>query len=105
MSDASILTEPWVSAAVHGAGAAAAFAAALTLSSAAHMNRGAKANRALILIAIGTILFGLGEGNRALTAAGMPLLPEWDGIKALAGVLLVLFGAAYWRALLKDALR
>lgn len=99
------LQQPGVTAAIHFINAALAFASAIGISSAVSMNRGARMNVAWVLTAIGLILIGTSQASVALEAIGLPLLPDWDGIKAGLGLLLILIGVLYGRRLLKRALK
>lgn len=99
------LQQPVAAAAIHFVNAALAFASAIGISSAVSMNRGARMNVAWVLIAAGLILIGISQASVALEAMGLPLLPDWDGIKAGLGLLLVLIGALHGRSLLKKALK
>lgn len=101
----TFLEQPSFLMALHAVNACVAFAAAIGISSAISMNRGAKVNLAGVMVAVGIILIGLAEANLAFKAMGLPLMPGWDGIKTGAGLLLTLAGVLYGRRLLKKAVR
>ena len=90
--------------AMHAIACMSAFIAALVLSSAMRLNKGARSNVAWGLIALGLILIGLSEGGRLAAHLGYNFVEEWDHLLMVIGMPLVLLGAILYRRLLKKAL-
>ena len=76
-------------------------ASALVISAVVLLNRGAKANLAWGLFAVGLLAIGISEGDRALAALGLPNLTGLRDLIRLYGALMIFCGAAYYRGLLK----
>lgn len=101
----TLLESASFAATLHAVSAAAAFAAALAISSAVLLNKGAKSNLSWLLIAVGLVLIGLAQGNEFLALMDLPNLGKWEDLKTFAGLLLILAGAWYWRHLLKKLVK
>lgn len=101
--DASFLTSVWFSVVTHALASATAFFAALTLSSAVRINKGATVNLALIFVALGLILIGLSEGGKLVEIFELSFLEGWHGALMAAGTIFIFTGAIIWRSLVKKA--
>lgn len=101
--ETNALQPAWLEIAAYGVASASAFLATLVLSSAVRTNKGAKANRAWVAVALGLILIGVSEGSKLTTHLGFPLLENWDGLMNSAGAVLILLGALIWRGVVKKA--
>jgi len=101
--ETNALQPVWLEIAGHGVASAPAFLATLLISSAVRANKGAKANRAWVAVALGLILIGVSEGSKLTTYLGFPLLENWDGLMNSVGAVLILFGALIWRGIVKKA--
>lgn len=101
----TILQAQWFLAVMHGGAALLALAATLLISSAMRLNKGAKANRAWLLVAIGLILVFLAEGNKFLGVMNLPSFDKYDEVKMFFGMLFMLLGILHWRGLLKGMLK
>jgi len=90
---------------LHGISTFMLFTAALVVSSAIRLNKGARSNRSMLFIAISLILFGLAEGNQFLEHLGTSIPEGWDHIKIVVGSIFMLLGVLHWRGLLKGMLK
>jgi len=80
-------------------------AAALTLASLIRLNKGARLNRGLGLIAFGLGCFGLAALDRTLELLDLPNAAAIRDVLAALGSLLILIGAVYARGLYRNLLK
>lgn len=92
----------WLPVIFDSAKALLAFGAALVITSGIRVNRGAKVNRAWLLIAAGVFVIGVAMANRAVSMLDLPNIAAWGDAMTVVGLALVVVGLVEWRRLLSE---
>lgn len=100
-----LLTTSWMSLVAPVLTALLCFGSALALSGVILMNKGAKVNKAWVLVALGLIAFGLSEGSAIMHAFGDDRLMGWEDALRAFGAAAIFVGAMYARRLFKGLLK
>ena len=96
----TLLKSPYVIGSLHLLTAVMLLVSALVISSVVRMNKGARANTAFIVIAIGTIVASAVPVNQAMLSFGLVDFTHWNIVITLSASVIILSGLYHWRRII-----
>lgn len=96
-----ILKNTYVLGVAHLVTSATLLIIALIISSVVRMNKGAKVNTAIIIVAAGVVVAAIVPGNIALDEFGLVNVTKWNELLLLLATALVLIGVMAWRRIIR----